>query len=122
MLTEMSRQSVDRVIQANERRHTRMRFRQTGLLDLRLEIERVRKIAVREQVREAIQDARRKIQRFADLARRAPAAITDHVCGHGRAMFAVAPINFLDRSFAPVAARKIEIDVRPAFSALVEKT
>ena len=53
-----------------------MCFRQTGLLDLRCEIERVRKIAVRKQMREAIENARRKIQRFADFARGAAAAIT----------------------------------------------
>ena len=48
MLSKMSRQTVDRLIQPDERRHPRMFLRQTSLLDLRLEIERVRKIAVRE--------------------------------------------------------------------------
>src|SRR5437667_4580724 len=73
-------------------------------------------------MRETIDDARRKIQRFADLARRAAPAITDHVRGHGRAMFAIAAINFLNHGFATVAAGKIQIDVRPAFAALVQKT
>ena len=99
-----------------------MLLRQTGLLDLRLQIERVRKIAVREKMRKAIENARRKIQRLADLARRAPAAIGDHVRGHGRAVFAVAPVNFLDHALAPIAARQIEIDVGPAFAALAQKT
>ena len=118
----MPRQSVDRAIQIDERRHARMRFRQTGLLDLRLQIERVRKIAVREEMRKAIENARRKIQRFADFARGAAAAIGNHVRGHGRAMFAVTPINFLDDALAPIAARQIEIDVGPAFAAFVQKT
>src|SRR5437763_3482105 len=72
-------------------------------------------------MRETIENTRRKIQRLADLARGAPAAITNYVRGHGRAVFAVAPINFLDRRFAPVAAGKIEIDVGPTFSALVQE-
>src|SRR6476646_2046783 len=99
-----------------------MRFGQTGKLDLRLQIERVRKIAVGEEMREAIENARGKIQRFPDLARGAPAAITDHVRGHGRAMFAVAPINFLDHGFTTVAAGKIEIDIGPALPAFVQET
>ena len=97
-------------------------FRQTGLLDLRFEIERVRKIAAGKKMREPIDDARRKIERLADLARRAASAIGDHVRGHGCAVFAVTAINFLDHRFPPIAAGQIEIDIRPAFAALIEKT
>ena len=82
----------------------------------------MRKIAVREKMRETVQNIRGKIQRFADLARRAASAISDDVRGHGRAVFAVTPINFLDDAFAPIAARQIEIDVRPAFAAFAEET
>ena len=117
VLPEMARQSVNRLIQPDECRHPRMRLRQTGLLDLRREIESVRKIAVRKEMRKTVENVRRKIERLADLARRAPSAIGDHVRGHGRAMFAVTPINFLDHAFAPIAARQIEIDIRPAFAA-----
>src|SRR5438045_2138536 len=73
-------------------------------------------------MREAIENARRKIQRLADLARRAPPAITDHVRSHGRAVFAVTPINFLDHRLASIAAWKIEIDVGPTFAAFVQET
>src|SRR5437016_11021929 len=73
-------------------------------------------------MREAIENARGKIQRLADLARGAAPTITDHVRGHRRTVFAVAPINFLDRSFTPIAARKIEIDIGPAFAAFVQET
>ena len=99
-----------------------MRFRQTCLLNLRFELERVREIAAGKQMREPIDDARRKIERFTHLARRAAPAIGDHVCGHGRAVFSVPAINFLDHRFATVAAGKIEIDIGPAFAALVEET
>ena len=57
VLPEMARQSVDRLVKRDERRHARMRFRQTGLLDLRGQIERVREIAAREEMREAIEHA-----------------------------------------------------------------
>ena len=117
----MPRQSVDGLVKGDERRHARMRFRQTSLLDLRAKVERVRKIAAREQVREPIKNVRRKIQRLADLARGAAAAVGDHVRGHGGAVFAVTPIHFLDHAFAPIAARQIEIDVRPAFSAFAQE-
>src|ERR1700693_444899 len=73
-------------------------------------------------MREAIEDARRKIQRLPDLAGRAAPAVTDHVRGHRRAVFAVAPIDFLDYRFAAIAAWKIEIDIRPAFPAFVQET
>ena len=119
MLTEVSRQAVDRVIQPDECRHPRMIFRQTGRFDLRFQFQRVREIAVREQVREPVNDARRKIQRLANLARRAASAVTDHVRSHCGAVFAVTAINFLDHRFATIAAGKIEIDIRPAFAALI---
>src|SRR5947208_7444145 len=71
---------------------------------------------------ETIDNAWRKIERFADLACRTASPVTDHVRRHRGPVFPVAAINFLDHGFAPVAAGKIEIDVRPAFTALVEKT
>ena len=73
-------------------------------------------------MRETIENARRKIQRLADFARCAASAISDHVRRHGRAMFAVTAINFLDHAFPPIAARQIEIDIRPAFAAFAEET
>ena len=63
-----------------------------------------------------------KFSAFADLARGAAAAISDHIRGHGRAVFAVTAINFLDHAFAPIAARKIEIDIGPAFAAFAQET
>src|SRR6266571_9280738 len=73
-------------------------------------------------MRKAIENARRKIQRFANLARGAAPAITDHVRGHGCTVFAVAAINFLDHRFATIAAGKIEIDIGPTFAAFVQET
>src|SRR6266446_9020316 len=72
-------------------------------------------------MRKAIQNAGRKVECLADLARRAASAITDHVCGHCCAVFAVAPINFLDHRLAAITTWKIEIDIGPAFAALVQE-
>src|SRR5438477_11538114 len=60
-----------------------------------------------------------KIQRLSNLACRASPAIGNYVRGHGRAMFPVTPVNFLNDALAPVATRQIKINVRPAFTALV---
>src|SRR5439155_13002647 len=81
----------------------------------------MREIAVREEMRKAIENARRKIQRFADLARGAAPAITDHVRSHGCTVFAVASVNFLDHRFATIAAGKIEIDIGPTFPVFVQE-
>src|SRR6266436_5460016 len=72
-------------------------------------------------MRKAIENARRKVQRFADLARGAAAAIADYVRGHRGAVFAVAPINFLDHRLTAITTWKIEIDIGPAFAALVQE-
>ena len=61
VLTEVTRQTVDRLIQGDERRHARMRGGQTRLLNLRREIHRVREIAVCEKTREAVQNIWRQI-------------------------------------------------------------
>ena len=50
---------------------------------------------------------------LADLARRAPAAIGDDVGRHRGAELAVALVDVLNHALAAVAARQIEIDVRP---------
>src|SRR5262245_19490629 len=122
MLAKMARQTVNRVIQPDECRHPRMMFRQTCSFDLRYQFHRVREIAAGKQVREAIDNARRKIQRFADLTRSAASTIRDHVRGHGCAVFAVTTINFLDHCFPPIATGKIMIDIRPTFAALVQES
>src|SRR5215471_14882465 len=99
-----------------------MRLWQTSLLDLRLELEGVREIAAGKQMRKPVDDARGKVERFANLARGTATAVGDHVRSHGCAVFTVTTINFLDHRFAPVATGKVKIDVRPAFPALVEET
>src|SRR6476646_9852934 len=122
MLAKMTRQTVNRAIQPDEGWHPRMMFRETCGFDLRFQFHRVREIAAGKEVREPVDNARRKIQRFANLTRGAAPTIADHVCGHGCAVFAVTPINFLDHCFPPIATGKIKINIRPAFAAFVQES
>src|SRR5213594_2926911 len=107
MLAKMARQTVNRLIQPDEYRHPRMIFRQTSRFDLRFQFHRVREIAAGKQMRKPVDDARGKIERFADLTRRAAPTIRYYVRSHGRAVFAVTAINFLDHRFAPVSTGKV---------------
>src|SRR5258708_36916451 len=52
-------------------------------------------------------------EHFTDFARRRTSTISDHVRGHRRAQLAVPLVNILNRALALIAARQIEIDVRP---------
>src|SRR6185437_16848254 len=61
-----------------------------------------------------------KTQRLANFASCRTAAISDHVRRHGCAEFPIALVNILDRALALIAARQIEIDVRP-FTPLFRK-
>src|SRR4030095_7825746 len=122
MLAKMARQTVNRTIQPDECRHSRMIFWQTSSFDLRFQFHGVREIAAGKQVREPVDNARRKIERFADLTRGTAPTIRDHVRGHGCTVFAVASINFLNYRFTAIAARKIKINIRPSFASLVEKS
>ncbi len=63
--------------------------------------------------REAIDLPFVEIERLADFARRALAAIGDHVGGHRRAVLAVFLVDVLNHALAAIAARQIEIDVGP---------
>ena len=54
-----------------------------------------------------------KAERFANFARCQTPAICNHVRGHRRAKLAVAFVNVLNRALTLIAARQIEIDVRP---------
>src|SRR4051794_6465370 len=117
MLAEMPRQSVNRLVKRNECRQSRMAPGQSGLLNLRPQIECVRKISTGKEMRKTIQNVRREVQCLPDLTRCTPPSIGDDVRGHGGPMFSVTPIDFLDHTFPAIAARQIKIDIGPAFSA-----
>src|SRR4029079_5379765 len=54
-----------------------------------------------------------KVQYLAHLASGTAPAISDDIRRHCRAVFSVTLVNFLDDFFAPVATRKINVDIRP---------
>src|SRR5688500_20194765 len=60
-------------------------------------------------------------ERVAYLTRRAPAAIRDDVGGHRGAEPSVAAIHVLDDGLAPLAARQIEVDIRPLSARLAQE-
>src|SRR5437763_4239670 len=70
-------------------------------------------LELREQLREAVQLRLRQSEDLADLARGGARPVRDHVGGHRRTRRAVALVDVLDHLLALVAAREIEIDVRP---------
>ena len=122
VLAEMPRQSVNPPIEVERGGRARMRWRHARLFQLRIEFECVRKIAGGKKTGESIQDVRWKIERLADLAHGAAPAKADDVGGHRGTVRAVTPIDLLNHGFAPVAARQIEIDVRPRGPALAEES
>ena len=121
VLTEVARKAVDFLIERDRRSRARMPARDASIRELRIETHRVRKVAAAEKPRETIQHFRREIKRLSDLAHRAASAKGDHVCRHRRAVFAVAPVHFLDHALAAVAARQIEINVRPRRAPLAQE-
>ncbi len=63
-----------------------------------------------------------KIEHLAHFARRRTSAISDDIRGHRRAEFSVALVNVLNRVFALISARQIEIDVGPFASLFGKKS
>src|SRR5204862_7007111 len=120
MLAKVPWQSINRAIESNERRHARMILRQASLLDLRFELQCMGKIATGKKMGKTVDDARRKIGRFSDFPRCAASAVTHHVRGHRGAVFAVAPINFLDHCFASLADAEIDQDIGPSYTTFVQ--
>ena len=72
-------------------------------------------------MREAIERAGGKAQRLPNFTRSASPAISNDIRGHGGPILSVAPINFLDHFFPPIATREIKIDIRPAFASFAQE-
>src|SRR5438094_6312583 len=99
MLAKVSWQSINCAIEPDECRHARMIFRQACLFDLRFEFERVREIATGKQMGETIDNAWRKIERFADLVCRLLLEKKNNIHRHSGPVFPVTTIKFLDHGF-----------------------
>src|SRR5207249_3423834 len=114
-------QTVDGAIKRKEDVSARMAARQAGLFHVGGEFESVGEIAFGKKIREAVDDVVGDVERLADFARGTATAIGNDVGGHGRAVFAVTTINFLDDALASLATGKIDVDVGPAFAAFAEE-
>ncbi len=123
VLAEMARQVLDAQPQLGKRPHARHR-RATGRLLRRLRPSvsvgsTNSKLFITLASRSIVGVGER--QRLADFARRAAAAIGDDVGGHRRAEPAVLLVDVLDDALAALAARQVEIDVRPLAALLREE-
>ena len=78
-------------------------------------------LEVRHESAQPLDEVGRQAQHLADLARGEPAAVGDHVGGHGGAEAPVALVDVLDHPLAAVAAGQVEVDVRPLAALLGEE-
>ncbi len=118
MLAEMPRQILDLLPETAEDLDGRVLRVDARVVQVALQ--RLRGIDPFELIhhlRQGVDEIRLHREHLPDLARRAPAAIGDHVGGHGSAQPAVFLIDVLNDALASIAARQIEIDIGP-FAAL----
>ena len=122
MLSEMPRQILDAHPQLGERAHARHVERQARGFEVAAErLVRVGELEVVHHLGEPVDLVFVQRERLPHLARGAAAAVGDDVGGHRRAQPAVLLVDVLDDLLAPVAARQIEIDVRPLAALLREE-
>src|SRR5882724_552771 len=88
---------------------------------LRQELLRILIAPVRDELGEPIAHVAREPERLADLARRAPASVRDHVGSHPGAETSVALVDVLNDGLSALSAREIEIDVGPLTACLAQK-
>ena len=93
----------------------------TRMAQLIMRFKCVWKIAVGVQTREAIHDIFRQIQCFTCFTHRASAAKSNDIGRHSRTKSSVTLVDFLDDLLTAIAARQIQIDVRPTLSAFTQK-
>src|SRR6266446_6944443 len=74
-----------------------------------------------EQLREPVDVVEPEAERLPDLAHGAAAAVRDDVGRHRGAVRTVALVHVLDDGLAAVAARQVEVDVRPLAALLGEE-
>ena len=122
VLAEVPRQVLDLGEEAREEADAAVLAVEAGAREPRLE--RVVGVDVLEAAhvaREAVDLVHRDVEDLADLARGAAVAVGDHVRGHRRTGGAVALVDVLDDALATVAARQVEVDVRPLAALLGEE-
>jgi hypothetical protein len=122
VLAEMARQVLDGPPDAREVLNAQVARIAARLAEMRGErIAGILVLPVAHELRQPLDEIGGQRERLADLPRRAPAAIGDDVGGHRRAEPAIALVDVLDDLLAAVAARQVEVDVRPLPALLGEE-
>ncbi|HTI38097.1 MAG TPA: hypothetical protein VL484_11080 [Vicinamibacterales bacterium] len=130
MLAEMTRQILNLRPQPPELLNGRMETVHARVAQVAFErFLRIDPLELIHDFRERVDLRRLEPEDLADFPRRAAAAIGDHVRGHGGPRTAgrqpgraVLFVDVLDHTLATVAARQIEIDVRPLASLFRQKS
>src|SRR6185369_6970657 len=123
MLAEVARQILDHLIKLEELLDSRLAQIQTCVT--KLPLAGIVRIFPFKRVDERRQTRKRfvvEIEHLPDFARGRAPTISDDIRGHRRAEFSVALVNVLNRLLALIAARQVEIDVRPFASFFGKKT
>src|SRR6185369_1222301 len=114
MLAEMARQILDHLIKLEELFDARLAQIETRVAKLSLAgIARIFPFKRVDQRRETCERFVVEVEHLPDFARGRAPTISDDIRGHRRAEFSVALVNVLNRLLALIAARQVEIDVRP---------
>src|SRR6185503_10716214 len=122
MLAEVTRQILDQLIKLKKLFDARLAQVQTRIA--KLSLARVVWIFPFPRVNESGESCQCfvvEVEHLADFTCSRAPAISDNVRGHGRAEFSIALVNVLNRLLTLIAARQIEIDVRPLASFLRKK-
>ena len=123
MLPEVPRQVLDALPQVAEGAQLFVGGIESGLAQVLLErLLRIDPLERVDHLGHAIDGVRFEAEDLADLARRAAAAVRDDVRSHCGAQPAVSLVDVLDHLLAPIAARQVEVDVRPLAAFLGEKS
>jgi len=122
VLAEVTGQVLDQRPQRGELADARMRRIAPGLGQVLGEhVLRVLIAPARGQAGQPVLEVAGQAERLADFAGRATTTIGDHVGGHAGGVPPVAPVDVLDDRLPPLAARQVEVDVRPLAAGLGEE-
>ena len=114
MLAQVARQILHRLIKLKEFPDAPVAQIQSRIFELPLtRVFRIFPFPTVDQSRQTTESFIIKSEHLADLTRGRTPAISNHVRRHRRAQLSIALINILNCPLALIAARQIEIDVRP---------
>ena len=114
MLAEMSRQVLYPLPEVRKDPHARPVGRHAHRSQVALEgVVRIDELEVVHRLGKPVDLAGIEGERHPDITRSAAASIRDDIGGHGRAQPTVFLVDVLDDTLTAVAARQVEVDIRP---------